>query len=63
MQSLPASMEPSHRLQLLFLWTGTRLGFPSVLPIKDGVGPLGILLFVFAFGLSYSTRQNVYNVI
>lgn len=63
MQLSPADHVVRQREQLDFLRTVARLGLPLVLPIKEGIGPLGLILFIFRFRLSDSAVDGIEDVV
>ena len=52
-------MEALQRLQWLILPTSLFRGLPRVLPINEGILPLGFPLFIFALRLSQAPYQRL----
>ena len=61
--SVPFGIETLQRRQWLSLSTSLFLGVPRVLPIKDGVLPLGLPFFIFALRLSHAPDERLQDVI
>ena len=62
-QFSPVESHTWHREHLLWPFTGTRFGLPFVLPISDGTGPLGVLLFIVRLCRMYTPDKHLEEII